>query len=80
LRPYLDKLVNQTKHKTGKDITRHIDTPMTLEDLKEQVNKLTFDGETRLVMQPSINGIVSADNKKKGFFSNIKTFLFKKGK
>lgn len=68
----LDKMVNETKAKTNKDIALSINTPEDIKELKEQLNALqNIDG--RFVVTNS------KEKPNKGLLRNIKTF-FKKDK
>ena len=63
----LDKMVNEVERKQHRNIVRTINTPKDIEELKEQLDKLA---------QVSSEETFRIDNgKKKGFFTNIKTFL-----
>ena len=45
----LDKMVSQYKHKNGQDIIRKISLPMTIDELREQVNNITVDKNGRYI-------------------------------
>lgn len=63
----LDKMVNEVERKQHRNIVRTINTPKDIEELKEQLDKLA---------PVSSEETFRIDNgKKKGFFTNIKTFL-----
>lgn len=71
----LDKMVNQTQKVGKRNITKTISTPLDLEELKGQLDSLTQKNDLYIIS--SIEG--DKEEKKKPFFSNIKT-IFKKGK
>jgi len=63
----LDKMVTETKNKTGKQIERRIDTPVSLNELKEQIKALES--------KPDGKFIVNNKNIKQSFFEKIRTFV-----
>lgn len=68
----LDKMVSEVKIESGKDIIRNISTPMSLEEIKKQLELLEPSGDTF---------IMTADNKKskkEPMFSRIRTFFQRK--
>ena len=69
----LDKMVNEYKQETGKEIRRTIKTPADIEELKDQLKGLT---------QSTTNSslyLISNEQPKKSFFSRIKS-IFNKNK
>ncbi|MDF2880162.1 MAG: hypothetical protein K0R54_719 [Clostridiaceae bacterium] len=66
----LDKMVTEIKKKKGKDVTRTISTPTTIEELKQQLETLERKNGKNDVFVINNNS-----PKKTGFFSKIRTFL-----
>lgn len=67
----LDKMVNETNNLGKRDIVRTIKTPEDIDELRGQLKSLVQQGDTF---------VFKSDEKKAGFFQNIKTFLLRKKK
>lgn len=65
----LDKMVAEIKNITGKNISRKISTPVDIEELRNQLDNLQYNGTTFVQVNPTAN--------KKSFFKKIRSF-FKK--
>lgn len=70
----LDKMVNETNKVGKRNIVRTISTPQDLEELKEQLDTLVDNNSSFI-----IKSVSETKEKKKSFFSNIKT-IFQKEK
>lgn len=77
----LDKMVSQIKKNSNRNISHDISTPLTLEDLKQQLSKLEKSTKTEsfLVSESLIVAEDSTPNKT-GLFKNIKTMFSRKKK
>lgn len=67
----LDKMVSEMKSVADKDIIRKISTPMSLDEIKEQLNSLESKGSTFVMAKKT------EQDTKKSFFNKVKTFLSK---
>lgn len=69
----LDKMVSEMKSIKNKDVIRNISTPLSLEEIKFQLNQLTPENDTYRLASRS-------DSLKTptGFFNKVKTFLIRK--
>lgn len=70
----LDKMVGEVRSVRKRDITHTIKTPEDLEELKQQLGNL----QSVTVGRENAVSFKVADNEKKSFFRNIKSFFMKK--
>ena len=69
----LDKMVNETNREIHRKIEHTIKTPEDIAELKEQINSLIANNNGNRFT-------VDESNKKKSFFSSIKSFISRKSK